>query len=335
MPSSSIWPGSAATLVVTNPHGVVATMGPRLDLDFDDRPEESFRAGQAAPFLDLTNPNHNHPVAASMAPVLGAMPSTAWGAFLRAGDLVQYLDWSTAGTNGIQVDLTVRRLYIPGADLSPQALARSVYFTHQFQFDLLRGHRLASQMSAQQPPPYLQPDQALWAARLAAADQIVAAIACAHEMRADLPGLWRHVLAGDVGDLAAIYAEHHETKGEKAALNAAILAWYQDLSRVSACDRAALDHLDATFADNKARILCRARLTKAMAQNLCVGPDEKSYLTASTAEALQTGAAQSITDPITAQHLAQIRREQDVIMICNIGFRDPGLARAIFPDHRP
>lgn len=284
-----------------------------------------------------------HPLAAVVTQILVALSDLPLGqALLNTAENARYhLEFANADDHGVQVDSEARVLYVPSHLLSPAATTRSVYFTHELQMNLVRGLRLIDQAERGTRLRYLHPAQALFAARIAMADQMAVAMHLLYGMRHVCPSLWRHVLGSDIGDMASRFADGalrmqgmrmDSVAQTRCGLNAAFLLWYRDDERLNAVDAASLDLLDEQMQTSKTPGLYRARLTDDMILNLCDVEGMGSYLNDLSLSAVRSPLGETVFDPINARHLQQIIAEQDMVMINNIGFRDPLLARAIFPE---
>lgn len=283
-------------------------------------------------FLAFSGQNDAHPLGTIFNSLLGLLSEQEWAArFLNTAEGQGYkVEISSDEGNDIYIDHQRRVLSLPGQGLKPAAIARSMYFSHEFQINVIKGLRQIDQIERGVTPPYLQPDQALMMARLLCADQAAVMLIILHDLKDTCPDLWRHALGSDYGDMAALWGQN--TNNRKDDLNRAILSWFKDPERVASCDRAALAQIDFMMQETKTPKLYRAQLTDAMIARVCHDTSGHAYLGKATASTLYRLFNQPLADPINAHYLAQIMRERDITMVNNVGFRDPDLARAIFPD---
>ena len=245
------------------------------------------------------------------------------------------------GDNDIlTVDAVNKCLYLPDFNLTPDAIARSSYFSSAFMFNLMRGLRLITQIENGALQDDLSPDQAILQSRISAADACAAALYLAYELKDEEPVLWRYLLSSSYGDMALRFSKGFaamDKSGEgmaatDRALSAALILWYRDSSRICRVDHDTLSRLDDVLIDIKNPSFLNQELTDDMICAICTKEDGASYLSKSSLLALRSPVCESIMDDIIAAHLDHIRREQDVVIVNNVAFRDNDLARLIFPD---
>ncbi len=295
-------------------------------------------ASDATPALRFDAVTSRHPLALAFQELQDQLCGTEMGnaLVLQAKEFGYEIEFDTHRDDGlVQIDTVARRLLLPGYDLSEAAQARSVYFLHEFQWNILRGLRLIDLAENMRLPRLLRPDHMIRAVRLVAADQTAVAITLLWAIHRDMPGLWRHVLGGACGDMARYLTgttqkmSHGLTAHD---IKEILFAWYADQNRVSAVDQTTLALLDETLGCAKAPRLYQAQLTKQSIAHLCTLIGQTPYIQSKDHPVLEMIQQGPELDLIGQRHLHQIMNEQDVVMVHNVGFRDAHLARRIFPE---
>lgn len=314
-------------------------LDPRTDQETSARALVTYRGGEdGSRVLRFDADGSTHPLAAAMREMSHYVGGTHLGAALieQAKELGYEIEFDPHRDDSlVQIDTVARRVLFPGYDLSEAAQARSVYFLHECQWNILRALRLIDLAENMRLPRLLRPDQMIKAVRLVAADQIAVSMTLLWAVHQDMPGLWRHVLGGAMSDIAQSFVDGSKKltgADGSGLLQDALMTWYDDVARVSETDQTTLALLDETLTRAKTPRLYQAQLNPESIRHLCTIAGNRVYVQKDDHHILDMIQGGPDLDVIQARHLKQILNEQDMVMVHNVGFRDAGLARRIFPD---
>lgn len=181
------------------------------------------------------------------------------------------------------------------------------------------------------------PEAVLMLERARAADGEAIAALTAWELRAaGYPEIWRHLIGTPEGDIATAFSNHLERHpmltSAHPALEAAFRQWYRDELRVNTCDHGTLEYLDDVLRDRGAgNPFGMAPLTAGSIEVLSCLPDRTAYLQNQGGSILRDPAYYGLSDPINQSHLFHIMYDLQAVRVGGVAFRDPALARRIFP----
>lgn len=239
---------------------------------------------------------------------------------------------------GFFIDSEDRLILLDHFALAPQALSRSAFFRNVLLTTFIRALRDAwheKRLGAYDRD--YAPEQVLMIERVRAADCDTVTILCGWELRAaGFTGIWRHLLGADEGDMAIVFTRFLE-RDPGALFNGAALAyafrqWYADTARVDGIDHDTLEALDAMIdAAEDGRPFGKTPLDPRFIEELSTLPDGTCYLGGLGGGILRDPFYAGLHDPINQTHLFQMMYDMEVVMVNNVPFRDPSLARMIFP----
>ncbi len=236
------------------------------------------------------------------------------------------------------IDMDQKMLILDNNALVPSALGRSTYFRNVILVTLTKALRDIWQEKRHGGFDELySPDYILLMERIRAADLDVMAIMVAWELRSEEYGeLWRHLIGSDLGDMAMTYMGYVErdpsTQFNNKALLASFKQWFRCDDRLNRCDHDALEYMDDVIqCSNALNPFGSKRPGKMNIEMLSCLPDKTAYLQGQGAEILSDPVYASVDDDINQAHLMHIMHDMEAIIVCDVAFRDPALARKIFP----
>ncbi len=250
--------------------------------------------------------------------------------------------WSIGLTDlkneGFFIDNDDRLILLDHFALAPMALGRSAFFRNVLLTTFIRALRdVWHEKRLGDYDRDYAPEQILMVERVRAADCDTVTILCGWELRAaGYSEIWRHLLGAEEGDMAIVFSRFLE-RDPGALFNGAALAyafrqWYADTARVDGIDHDTLEALDAIIdgADDPhpfGNNALRARFI----EELSTLPDGTCYLGGLGDGILRDPFYAGLHDSINQTHLFQMMYDMEVVMVNNVPFRDPRLARMIFP----
>ena len=239
---------------------------------------------------------------------------------------------------GFFIDNDEKLILLDHFALAPQALSRSGFFRNVLLTTFIRALRdVWHEKRLGDYDRDYAPEQILMVERIRAADCDTVTILCGWELRAaGFTGIWRHLLGADEGDMAIVFTRFLE-RDPGALFNGAALAyafrqWYADTARVDGIDHDTLEALDTIIdgADDVHPFGKNALLPR-FVEELSTLPDGTCYLGGLGQGILRDPFYAGLHDPINQTHLFQMMYDMEVVMVNNVPFRDPSLARMIFP----
>lgn len=256
-------------------------------------------------------------------------------------------DWNIKvadlGTGGFHLDIPQKELTLDHYGLTADSLARSSFYRYEFVLNLVRGLRdiwQEARFGALERD--MRPEAVLILERVRAADADTITVATIWELRcAGFNDIWRHLLGGDLSDLAAAYADKQQHKASvssnKKAMADIFQLWFFNDARVKLVDHETLDTLDmvlewAQEQTERFNPFGEKFLSAKTVTALSCLPDKCAYLAPTAKRICADPEFMTINDPINEAHLFQIVYDMDVVLVDHVPFRDGALARKIFPD---
>lgn len=237
------------------------------------------------------------------------------------------------------LDVPEKRIILDGCGLLPEALGRSEYFRSVLLISFIRALRDIWQEKRHGGfDEEYGPDDILMLERVRAADCDVMSVLVSWELRSEgKASLWRHLIGSEEGDLAVAFSTHLERRAASFitgdALAAAFTQWYQAPERVDACDHETLEYMDGVIQENPGQNpFGDKKLTPVGVEVLSCLPDKTAYLKNLGGNILMDPLYAGLGDLINQSHYMQIIYDLQVTYVDDIPFRDPDLARKIFPD---
>ena len=236
------------------------------------------------------------------------------------------------------LDVENKILVLDNNALVPSALGRSSYFRNVTLVTMIKALRDIWQEKRHGGfDEIYTADHVLLMERIRTADLDVIALLVAWELRSEeYPEIWRHMIGSEIGDMAMTFSGYLE-RDPSAQFNghgliAAFKQWFRDAARVNACDHDALEYLDEVLATSDLiNPFGHKAPSKMNVEVLSCLPDKTAYLRGLGAEILSDPVYSSVDDEINQTHLFHIMHDLEVVTIEDVPFRDPDLARKIFP----
>jgi hypothetical protein len=246
------------------------------------------------------------------------------------------------GGAGYAIDAESKILCLDHSGFKPSAIGRSIHYRNMLALHFIKGLRQIWQSEHRtrqrtQTGSALRPDAALMLARAHAADCESVSILVAWEWRgAGNAEPWRVLLGGDEGDMAIVFTRALE-KDPAGFYDGSVLArtfcqWYAQETRIGASDSATLATLDDALRKGDGR--GAEALTPAHVESVSALPGGAAYLSGMGEAICRDPYFLSLNDPINEAHLFQIVHDSTAHMAGGVAFRDPSLARRIFPVER-
>lgn len=233
-----------------------------------------------------------------------------------------------------------RLLILDNGGMSANALARSEYFLNRLLITMSKALR-----DTWQEKRYggfdedYGPEDVILMERVRAADLDIVSVLIAWELRTgDYEGCWCHLAGSETGDLAMAFSSYLERQPAAAldlrqALLAAFKQWFNETSRIDACDHDTLEYLDEVLsASELVNPFGNKRPGKMNIEMLSSLPGGAAYLQGQGTEILKASTFIAMSNDINSAHLAHIVKDIETITIDSISFRDPDLARKFFPE---
>jgi len=232
------------------------------------------------------------------------------------------------------IDSQLRILILPRGTPSVSALSKSYHERLQFLTSLGRGLRMIWQdMNAIRTRIDLTADDQLFFERLRRADMDIITLRMMWDLRGSGYGsLWRHVIAGSVGEVAMSANDFWESEKFPAGLAQTFLSWMGCDHLLAECDNRTLDDMDSRLQRSINDTCGISILTATDILNLSRLPEGGSYLAPLARTLCYSTEFRHIPDPVNEAHLKQILEECSEIISPSLVFRDSELERKIFPD---
>tara|TARA_R110001592_G_scaffold3525_12_gene19910 strand:+ start:11063 stop:12157 length:1095 start_codon:yes stop_codon:yes gene_type:complete len=236
------------------------------------------------------------------------------------------------------LDVENKILVLDNNALVPSALIRSTYFRNITLVTLTKALRDIWQEKRHGGfDEDYAPAHVLLMERIRAADLDVIALLVGWELRSEnSPEVWRHMIGSEIGDMAMAFSGHLE-RDPSAQFNghgllAAFKQWFREAARVNRCDHDTLEYLDEVLATSDLiNPFGQKTPGKMHIEILSCLPDKTAYLQGQGAEMLSDPMYSSVDDDINQTHLFHIMHDLEAVVVENVPFRDPDLARKIFP----
>lgn len=233
----------------------------------------------------------------------------------------------------------LRILILPRFAPSALALARSQNDRTKFLLEMARGLRSIwhDMTGVRENAELTVDDQILWE-RLRRMDQDLCALKMAWDLREQgMGGIWRHIIASSLGDVAILASEIWEDFGGTSDVpeldTFARLApeWLSDATLLGEVDSYTCDILDARMQKSLREVCGVQQLTPKDLYTLSVLPGDSSYLAPVARTILYAPEFRSVPDPVNEAHIRQILEECEVLRSSPLVFSDSELEKKIFP----
>ncbi len=239
------------------------------------------------------------------------------------------------------LDMESKIIWLDHGGFSAGAIQRTPHCREALTGSLIRALRdIGHEMRLGAYEQSLRPDAVLMMERARSADIETIAVMAAWEMRgAGHPGLWRHLLGSEDGDIALTFGytieKNPKSLYDGKALAATFLRWYADKARLNACDHATLEMLDGLVAVQETGMVWgKLSFSIEDARDLSILPDGLAYLKDEAKAVVSDPDYHVIPDAINEAHLFQITHDVAVVRVEGVPFRSASLARLIFPTPR-
>jgi hypothetical protein len=237
------------------------------------------------------------------------------------------------------LDEDQRILTLNTYNLKLPTFEKSGYFRHALILALVKGMRDIWHIECCQPYKHgLTLESVLLLERVRAADCDVITLLTAWELRGEgTPEIWRHLLGAPEGDMAMRFTCAVERQPGKlfdgSALIEAFHGWFNNYSRVSACDQQTLDIIDLNLdTARQTKLYGKKKPTADFIESLsCLG-DKRLYLKNYGMDILHDPHFAGLHDDVSHAYYLQIKRELETTMVGAVAFRDSKLAAKIFPE---
>ena len=176
-----------------------------------------------------------------------------------------------------------------------------------------------------------KPEAVLLLERARAADSDAVSILIAWELRGmGYDDVWRHLLAGDDGDMALVFTNvlnrYPSAQFNGMALAHVFRQWYADVNRIDAQDHMTLQQMDNILEENDVKFGYK-KVTNQEFELLSILPDGCMYLKKLGDTIENDPFFNGLNDVVNQSHLSQILYDNKVTYACGIPFRDAKLAR--------
>lgn len=242
------------------------------------------------------------------------------------------------GESFYTLDTNSRTIILDHGGFSPLAIRRSAHCREALMGSLVRALRdIGHEMRLGAYEISLRPDAVLMMERARSADIETITVMIAWELRgAGFPGLWRHLLGSEDGDIALTFGytieKNPKSLYDGKALAASFLRWYADTMRINACDYTSLEMLDALLQEHEGKQdWGKGSFSIEDARDLSILPDGLAYLKEEAKQVVSAPEFLNIPDAINEAHLFQISHDLAAVRINGVPFRSAALARLIFP----
>ncbi|HNQ91895.1 MAG TPA: hypothetical protein PKI93_03080 [Alphaproteobacteria bacterium] len=256
----------------------------------------------------------------------------------------RFEDWSIEvddiDSNHHIIDSQLRILILPRFAVSAAQLSKSQPERAQFLLELARGLRgiWHSMTNIRENKDLTADDQILWE-RFRRLDHDVCALRMAWDLRTQgLGGLWRQVIASDLGDFAVICSEIWDQSRENEdelplyGFTHLVPHWLKDEKLLNSIDSKTLDGMDARLQRSRADVCGPVQISASDVMTLSTLPAEGSYLAPLARTILYAVDFRVIPDPVNEAHLRQILEDCDQIRTSPLVFSDSELEKKIFPN---
>ncbi len=243
-----------------------------------------------------------------------------------------------------QVDAQLRIIILPRGTPSIHTLSQTSHYRAQFLYNLARGLRLMWQsMNGIHAHADLSVDDQLLWERLRRADLDVMALRMAWDLRdIDDGAMWRHIIAGDLGDIATVSAclwadaddygkDQQQIEPVAPLLLGCFQSWLGCDALLAECDSYTLDQMDARLQKSVQHVCGPSMLRPADILALGRIPDEGTYLAPLCRTILFAEDVRRIPDPVNETHMQQIIEDCSLLNRPPLVFRDASLQEKIFP----
>ncbi len=239
------------------------------------------------------------------------------------------------------MNVEARVLILDNGGLSGNALARSEYFLNRLLITFSKALRDVWQEKrfGGFDEDY-GPKDVILMERIRFADLDTLSVLIAWELReAGYEECWRHLSGSESCDLAMAFANYLERRPTAAldlrqALLASFKQWFCEASRIDACDHDTLEYLDEVLeASELVNPFGQKRPVKMNVEMLSTLPSGAAYLQGQGGEILDNRIFCDMTNDLNNAHLTHLVNDIESITIENVSFRDPDLARKMFPEN--
>ncbi len=237
------------------------------------------------------------------------------------------------------IDVDERLILLDNNALTPSALFNSNYFQNMLLITMIKALRDIWQEKRHGAfDESYRAEHVITMERIRAADCDVVSVLVAWELRCEEHSdLWRHLIGSENGDLAMSFSGFLErtpsAQFNGKALAAVFKQWFRCEDRVNACDHNSLEYLDEVLAETQEQNpFGDKKPSKIKVEILSCLPDKTAYLRGLGSEILNDPLYCGMDDPINQTHLFHIMYDLEATIVENVPFRDPKLAKMMFPD---
>lgn len=243
--------------------------------------------------------------------------------------------------DGYAVDAETQSILIDHYGMAAPAIGKSAHFRHAMLVNFIKAlrqlwhDRRSTNMYASH-----RPDALIQLERARAADCETVAILAGWELRAaGHSDFWRYLIGSPIGDMAIAFTQKNETDPtgfyDGSVLTRTFCEWYADEARVGATDTATLEYMDELMDGAKGKpVFGKNSLTPAAVERLSALPRDRAYLEGMGGNICVDPHFVRVRDTINEAHLSQIIYDIQVVRVEGVPFRDPRLARLIFPENK-
>lgn len=239
------------------------------------------------------------------------------------------------------LDMGQQIIWLDHGGFCASAIRRAAHCRDALTGSLLRALRdIGHEMRLGAYERSLRPDAVLMMERARSADIEAVTTMIAWELRgAGYPGLWRHLLGSEEGDIALTFGytieKNPKSLFDGKALAATFLRWFADKMRLNACDHNTLEMLDGLMEQHSAdEGWGKLSFTAEDARDLSILPDGFAYLKDEAKALVSAPEYHVVPDAINEAHLFQISHDVAVVRVAGVPFRSAALAKLIFPTAR-
>jgi len=239
------------------------------------------------------------------------------------------------------MNVEAKLLILDNGGLSGNALARSEYFLNRLLITLSKALRDVWQEKrfGGFDEDY-GPKDVILMERVRFADLDTVSVLIAWELRdAGYEECWRHLVGSESCDVAMAFANYLERRPAAAldlhqALLAAFKQWFCEEVRIDACDHDTLEYLDEVLASSElVNPFGQKTPAKMNIEMLSALPTGAAYLQGQGSEILGSPTFCDKINDLNNAHLTHIVNDIESVTVENVSFRDPDLARKIFPEN--
>lgn len=232
------------------------------------------------------------------------------------------------------IDPQLRILILPRGTPSVTALSKSYHDRLAFLTNLARGLRMIWQdMNNVRTRTDLTADDQIFFERLRRADMDIMALRMVWDLRSEgFSAVWRHMIAGNIGDVAVAANHFWDHEEFPAGLAQTFLTWMGCDHLLAECDNRTLDDMDVRLQKSVDDVCGVAMLKGDDVLNISRLPEGGAYLAPLARTLCYSTEFRHIPDPVNEAHMRQILEECSEMMTPSLVFRDSELERKIFPD---